>query len=346
MKKKYIALLIFMAIFAVAVNQDWQKGHQHEFEQDQTQAQTPVPSNLRLTMADVQAAFVQAGSPLEAWPHEMTFYTLNGIAPTFYQSAGGRFAIYVFMSDEDRVKGREDFDEQTATAKVALSHIYEIRNVLIFELKQVERVAFMQKVKDSLNGSNMLAVLTIENVKAALQQQGVVLDSADFYYDWFKLGLKKEFSFNLNAKEQLYVYIFDSATDVDRGLEQINNQNAMYDIAHMPMSYRVSNMLMIYMRYKPMAGIEEKIQSAVDALENFNNGAILTKEQAIRIALDYAGTTNHFKWIATEPVRGEGYWEVILGSDQNLDGQHHPPEKMWMKVKVPSGKVYDVRQSE
>lgn len=67
-------------------------------------------------------------------------------------------------------------------------------------------------------------------------------------------------------KEQLYVYVFDSATEVERGLKQINNQNALYDIAHTPTPYIANNILIMSMRYLPIPGVEGKIQAAVDVL--------------------------------------------------------------------------------
>ena len=179
---KYIALLFFFVIFALAVNQDMRKGHKHE--------QPLIPSNQALTMTDVQAAFAQEGSPLEVWEHSQRFYTLKGVVPAFYKADSGEFAIYVFKSDEERVQGREDFDTQTATAKVALSNIYEVRNVLIFEFRRTAQNMRIQKVIDALNGSAKHEMLSIEKVKAALQQQGIELDPSDFKYELVRIRSK------------------------------------------------------------------------------------------------------------------------------------------------------------
>lgn len=156
--KKYIALLLFFAVFVIAANQDMQKGHKQKQDQQQ------VASTQGLTMSDVQAAFEQGGSPLEAWDSPKRFYTLNDIAPAFYKADSGEFAIYVFQSDADRAKGHVDFNNQTATAKVALSKIYEVRNVLIFELKQPAHYERMQKVIDSLYGSAKPEILSIDEL--------------------------------------------------------------------------------------------------------------------------------------------------------------------------------------
>lgn len=256
--KKYIALLLFFAIFALSAYQDMQKGH----KQNQKQAAT----TKALTITDVHAAFEQDGLPLEAWENSQRFYKLNSEVPAFYKADSGEFAIYVFQSDIDRVKGREDFDNQTATAKVALSNIYEVRNVLIFEFRQPIHYERMQQIIDALYGTAKPEILSIEDVKAALHKQGIELKSSEFKYEWFKLGLKTEYSFDVNGKEQLYVYVFDSANDVEKGLKQINIQNALFDISYTPTPYMINNVLIMYMRYLPMSGVENNIQTAVGTL--------------------------------------------------------------------------------
>ncbi|MBD0380706.1 hypothetical protein [Paenibacillus sedimenti] len=122
-----------------------------------------------------------------------------------------------------------------------------------------------QEQVSSIQG--LMEMFSIDDVKAAMQKQGVELIPSEFNYKWFKLGLKTEYSFDLNGKEQLYVYVFDSTAEVERGLKQINNQNALYDIAHTPTPFMAKNILIMYMRYLPIIGLEDKIQAAVDTLK-------------------------------------------------------------------------------
>jgi hypothetical protein len=214
-----------------------------------------------LTIDDVKTAFAQADLHLETW-NDRAYYNLNHVSPEMFKINDGKYVIYVFKTEEDRKKGRLDFDEQTATAKVALSHIFEIKNVLIFELEKPSGSGF--KVNEIVAGLNKSPVmLGSKDITTVLKRQGIELQRTDSIIPYFKIGNEPEAGFKIKDKEQLYMYVFDSKEKVDEGLKQIETQTANRDFAFSPIPYKVHNILMIYLRYPPIQGVEENIHTAI-----------------------------------------------------------------------------------
>ncbi|TXK85750.1 hypothetical protein [Paenibacillus sp. N3.4] len=91
-----------------------------------------------VSIKDINDAFEQEGLHLENWKGN-TYFKLNGVQPKMVNTYDWKFAIYVFNSVGDREKGLDDFHKQTELMNLAYSHIYEIRNVLIFELDKPAR---------------------------------------------------------------------------------------------------------------------------------------------------------------------------------------------------------------
>ncbi|TXK85587.1 hypothetical protein [Paenibacillus sp. N3.4] len=126
-----------------------------------------VTSNQLLTFANVKAAFEQEGLHLENWQGK-AYFKLNGVYPRMFKADDGEFVVYVFNSEDNRQKGWDDFHKQTETMMLEYSHIYEVRNVLIFELRKPNNGYNVQKVIDRLyGGTDFLRNMKIEGIASA-----------------------------------------------------------------------------------------------------------------------------------------------------------------------------------
>ncbi|CAG7612299.1 hypothetical protein PAESOLCIP111_01513 [Paenibacillus solanacearum] len=118
--KKIITFVLVLALIAAALYQDWSQGKQNQV----------------LALYEIKAAFVQAGIPLVEVP-DSTYFTLYGKEPFMLEADGSAFAVYVFKSPESIARAMEDFEAQTVNVKAVLSEIYKVKNVLIFEARDL-----------------------------------------------------------------------------------------------------------------------------------------------------------------------------------------------------------------
>ncbi|CAG7642105.1 hypothetical protein ACFQI7_11360 [Paenibacillus allorhizosphaerae] len=135
MKKAIMYVLVF-AIIVTALYQDWSKGKESQ----------------GLAMYEIKAAFQKAGIPLAPVP-DATYFTLYGKEPFMFEADGSAFAIYVYKSSEMIPAALEDFEAQTVNVKAVLSEIYKVKNVLIFEARELtEPSEKVQKAIENLKG--------------------------------------------------------------------------------------------------------------------------------------------------------------------------------------------------
>lgn len=82
---------------------------------------------------------------------------LNGVKPASYELDDKTLLVYTYSSTKDRKKGLEDFHNKTAAADVTSYNSYEVKNILIFYVheldlsKEVELDDKIQKVVGKLN---------------------------------------------------------------------------------------------------------------------------------------------------------------------------------------------------
>jgi hypothetical protein len=258
-----------------------------------------------LTIDDVKTVFAQADLHLETWK-DRTYYKLGHVSPEMFKINDGKYAIYVFKTEEDRKKGRLDFDEQTAMAKLAFSHIFEIKNILIFELAKPSGSGFkVNEILADLNKSPVM--LGSMDVTTVLKRQGIELQRTGIIIPYFKIDEGNEEGFKINNKEQLYVYVFDSKEKVDEGLKQIETETATRDFAFSPIPYKVHNILMIYLRYPPIQGVEENIHTAIYGkrakAEMTGAGNIQKMVNGIPIDDETSGYAKPYAWIPQNLIR-------------------------------------------
>lgn len=220
-----------------------------------------ISTSQSLTLEDLKTAFAKKRLTLTSWT-DKTYYKLNGIEPKMFKAIDGEFAIYVFKSEDERKKGREDFSNQTATAKVKLSHIYEVKNVLVFEVRKPSGSGF--KVNEILANLNEVPLkLELYDVYNAVRMQGIELQQTGITIPYFQLGSVNGDGYKINDKEQLYIYVFNSKEEVDAGLKQIETRTATMDFAFSPVPFKVHNVLIMYLRYSPTQGLEKEIQKVI-----------------------------------------------------------------------------------
>jgi hypothetical protein len=154
LKFKLILLLIFVcALCALALKDDHSTNDSIEkITIRQTAVVTKEPNPLLLlSLDDVKKAFEYEGLILEPWS-DVDFYKLNDVKASMFHIHDGRFAIYVFKTEADRKQARIDFNNQTAMSKLVLSHIFEVKNLLVFELIKPTGSGF--RVNEILAGLN------------------------------------------------------------------------------------------------------------------------------------------------------------------------------------------------
>ncbi|HWO76411.1 MAG TPA: hypothetical protein VNM69_11025 [Bacillus sp. (in: firmicutes)] len=82
---------------------------------------------------------------------------LNRIRPAAYKLDGKKILIYVFDSTKEREKGLNDFRNKTATSNVVSYNFYEVKNVLIFYVHELDRsmkVELDDEIQKALNDLN------------------------------------------------------------------------------------------------------------------------------------------------------------------------------------------------
>jgi hypothetical protein len=263
LKSKLVLLLILIsALVALAFIND--RDHSGASMDKETIQKTAVPTkpNLLLGVDDVKKAFEKEGFILELWLNK-AYYKLNNVEASMFQVKDGRFAIYVYKSVEDRQKARIDFNDQTATAKVALSHIFEVQNLLVFELKKPKGSGF--RVNEILAGlTDSPVLLSTSDVTSALAKEGVELQQTGILSRYFKLNRGIETGYQLDNKEQLYIYVLKSKDEVEVGLKQIEGQTALVDFIYSPVAYKIHNILIMYLKVQANPGLEMKIHRAIN----------------------------------------------------------------------------------
>lgn len=89
--------------------------------------------------------------------HNIFGMKLNGVKPSSYELAGKLLTVYIFDSAEEREKGLEDFCDKTASMNIISYEFYEVENVLIFYVYELDR---NKKVE------------TVDGIKEALRELG------------------------------------------------------------------------------------------------------------------------------------------------------------------------------
>jgi hypothetical protein len=213
-----------------------------------------------LSLDDLKKAFLQEGLTLENGSNR-NYYKLNNVNANMFMIKDGKYAIYIFKSEEELIKGRLDFNNQTALAKVALSHIFEVKNLLVFELMKPKSSGFqVNEILAKLADTPLL--LHVMDLTMALSREGIELQRMDEINHYYKLGID-EAGFKINTKDELYIYTFDSADKVDEGLRQIEQQTALLDTMYTPITYKVHNALIMYLKLPANQNMEKKIIKAI-----------------------------------------------------------------------------------
>lgn len=63
---------------------------------------------------------------------------LNGVRPSVYELDGKMLLLYIYDSTKEREKGLKDFLDETATANVVSHNFYEVKNVLLFYVHELD----------------------------------------------------------------------------------------------------------------------------------------------------------------------------------------------------------------
>jgi hypothetical protein len=63
---------------------------------------------------------------------------LNGVRPSVYELDGKMLSVYIYDSTKEREKGLEDFRDKTASADVVSYNYYEVKNVLLFYVHELD----------------------------------------------------------------------------------------------------------------------------------------------------------------------------------------------------------------
>ncbi|MFO1445240.1 hypothetical protein KDN24_18980 [Bacillus sp. Bva_UNVM-123] len=85
--------------------------------------------------------------------HNIFGMKLNGVKPSSYELAGKLLTVYIFDSAEERKRGIEDFRDKTASMNIISYELYEVENVLIFyvyELDRNKKVETVDEMKEAL----------------------------------------------------------------------------------------------------------------------------------------------------------------------------------------------------
>ena len=84
---------------------------------------------------------------------------LNGIKPNYYTLQDKAFLIYIFDSEEDRKKGLKDFQKQTESMNIVSHDIYEVKNVLIFYVDEMDLEDSIEEgIQKTINNLEKLAL--------------------------------------------------------------------------------------------------------------------------------------------------------------------------------------------
>ena len=84
---------------------------------------------------------------------------LNGIKPNYYTLQDKSLLIYIFDSEEDRKKGLKDFQKQTESMNIVSHGIYEVKNVLIFYVYEMDLDDSIEEgIQQTINNLEKLAL--------------------------------------------------------------------------------------------------------------------------------------------------------------------------------------------
>jgi hypothetical protein len=109
-------------------------------------------TNNPLTLEHVLDVFQKEGLQLtkaEEYPENIFQQGINGIKPGSYQLSDGVIHFYIFKSNEERKKGREDFYDRPV--EFVEHEAFEIKNVLILYVygkNQDDEIG--KKIKDAI----------------------------------------------------------------------------------------------------------------------------------------------------------------------------------------------------
>lgn len=95
-----------------------------------------------ITLEEVLASFEKQQLSLKeskASDQSILGMKLNSVKPSSYELAGKKLYIYIYDSTKEREKGLEEFHTKTAAASLVSYHYYEVKNVSIFYVHELDR---------------------------------------------------------------------------------------------------------------------------------------------------------------------------------------------------------------
>lgn len=94
-----------------------------------------------ISLKEVLSSFEEQELPLKASKvsdKNIFGMKLNGVRPSVYELDGKMLAVYIYDSTKEREKGLEDFRDKTASANLVSYNYYEVKNVLLFYVHELD----------------------------------------------------------------------------------------------------------------------------------------------------------------------------------------------------------------
>lgn len=132
---------------------------------------------------------------------------------------------------------------------------------------------------DYKQGKEIVAKLTLEDVKKAFQAEGPELMPVEEPNDYWILNNIKPNRFTVGSPtedtdptklERVSIYVFESENASKKGLEEFNKQKEKYDMM-LPRIYEAKNVMVFYWAHSAMdrpAKYEEQFEKAINQLKN------------------------------------------------------------------------------
>lgn len=104
-----------------------------------------------------------------------------------------------------------------------------------------------------------LRLYSFEDLESILKEYNLEVKEIEMINSYRLEQVKTQKSFELDEKEKLFIYVFESEEDQLLGRKEIEKQTALIDTEYSPQFYEMRNVLMIYLRINGNEGIEEEL---------------------------------------------------------------------------------------
>ncbi|TQR12958.1 hypothetical protein [Psychrobacillus soli] len=109
----------------------------------------------QITIEQIETTLTEQNLKLEESnlpSNNVFFQQLNDVIPIAYFIDGKPLSIYVFPNEQEREKGKLEFEEKTAAAELVIHQTYATKNILVYYIDGNEET--INKINSAINQLN------------------------------------------------------------------------------------------------------------------------------------------------------------------------------------------------